>query len=215
MDRVPSPLNPKAIRHRLCDHRCSPKQYATAKKAAEALADSSSSKDVSYWRVKVQHFLQGHRINQYTWIMGMAAKKPSENRNNGTVGLQKQRRVPLAYSRKLFAHIHAVFTLKRTHDHNLSGLSLVGLTCLEGLYETRWIFTASGPMTNLAARLAGLAKPGQILVGPETVRRLGQGYDLREIPHKHLKNLAKPIDVYSLVGVPYTLAAAGLAMRRC
>lgn len=81
-----------------------------------------------------------------------------------------------------------------------SGLALVGLTRLEGRYETRWTFTASGPVTNLAARLAGLARPGQILVGPETVQRLGGRYDLRKLMRKHLKNMANPIDIYSLVG---------------
>jgi class 3 adenylate cyclase len=96
-----------------------------------------------------------------------------------------------------------------------SGLSLVGLTRLEGQYETRWTFTASGPMTNLAARLAGLAEPGQILVGPETVRRLGKRYDVRELPRKSLKNLPEPIDIYGLVGVHRVQSTGGSTTRRC
>jgi class 3 adenylate cyclase len=95
-----------------------------------------------------------------------------------------------------------------------SGLSLVGLTCFEGLYDTRWTFTASGPVTNLAAHLAGLAKPGQILVGPETAQRLEENYDLRKLTRKSLKNLTDPIDIYSLVGALHTLSAGRPTRRR-
>ena len=45
-----------------------------------------------------------------------------------------------------------------------SGLALVGSTRFEGAQGTRWTFTASGPVTNLAARLAATAKAGQLLV---------------------------------------------------
>jgi class 3 adenylate cyclase len=81
-----------------------------------------------------------------------------------------------------------------------SGLALVGVTRLKGRYETRWTFTASGPVTNLAARLTDLAAPGQILVGPETVQRLGGSYAFRQLSRTTLKNLMNPIDIYSLVG---------------
>src|SRR3984893_6547489 len=54
-----------------------------------------------------------------------------------------------------------------------SGLALVGSTRFEGRRGTRWTFTASGIVTTLAARLASSAGDGEILAGPETVRRLG------------------------------------------
>lgn len=38
-----------------------------------------------------------------------------------------------------------------------SGPVFIGATRFEGLRNTRWTFTASGPVTNLAARLAGVA----------------------------------------------------------
>lgn len=79
-----------------------------------------------------------------------------------------------------------------------SGVALVGLTRLEGLHRTRWTFTARGAMTNLAARLVTLAKPGQILIGPETARRLGSHYAIQKLGYKRLKNLARPIAVYCL-----------------
>ena len=71
-----------------------------------------------------------------------------------------------------------------------SGLALVGSTRFEGAQGTRWTFTASGPVTNLAARLAATAQAGQLLVGLETVRRLGHRYQVERLGCEHLKNLA-------------------------
>ena len=81
-----------------------------------------------------------------------------------------------------------------------SGLALVGSTRFEGSRGTRWTFTASGPMTNLAARLAAAAGAGQILVGPETVRRLGDRYRLERLGRERLKNITEAIDIYRLLG---------------
>ena len=80
-----------------------------------------------------------------------------------------------------------------------SGLALVGSTRFEGLRGARWTFTASGTVTNLAARLASIAQPGQILVGPETAQRLGERYPVRRLSREHLKNLSEAIDVYCIV----------------
>ncbi len=57
-----------------------------------------------------------------------------------------------------------------------SGIALVGSTRYEGRRGTRWTFSADGPVTNIAARLAGIAEAGQVLVGPETTRRLADRY---------------------------------------
>jgi class 3 adenylate cyclase len=81
-----------------------------------------------------------------------------------------------------------------------SGLALVGLTCFMGQHGVRCTFTARGAMTNLAARLVDLAAPGQILLGPETVRRLGSRYRVQQLGRKRLKNLAEPIDIACLLG---------------
>jgi CheY-like chemotaxis protein len=80
-----------------------------------------------------------------------------------------------------------------------SGTALVGSTRFEGLRGTRWTFTASGSVTNLAARLAGVAEAGQILVGPETVRRLGNHYHLDRVGPKHLKNIAEAIEIHRVL----------------
>lgn len=80
-----------------------------------------------------------------------------------------------------------------------SGLALVGLTCFTGQHGARCTFTARGAMTNLAARLANLAAPGQILLGPETVRRLGSRYPVQKLGCERLKNVAEPIDISCLL----------------
>ena len=81
-----------------------------------------------------------------------------------------------------------------------SGMALVGSTRFEGLRGTRWTFTASGHVTNLAARLAAAATPGQILAGPETVRRIGDRYRLDRLGRKRLKNLAEAVELYQILG---------------
>ena len=81
-----------------------------------------------------------------------------------------------------------------------SGLALVGSTRFEGTRGARWTFTASGPVTNLAARLAGVARAGHILVGPEMVHRLGDCYRLERIGRQRLKNITETIDIYRVMG---------------
>jgi class 3 adenylate cyclase len=80
-----------------------------------------------------------------------------------------------------------------------SGPALVGSTRFEGASGARWTFTASGPVTNLAARLAGAAGEGQVLAGPETVRRLGDRYRLEQVGREHLKNISEPIELYQVI----------------
>ncbi len=81
-----------------------------------------------------------------------------------------------------------------------SGIALIGSTRFEGARGTRWTFTASGPVTNLAARLADTAEAGQILVGPETAHCLGNSYRLEMLGHKTLKNITEAIAVYRVLG---------------
>jgi class 3 adenylate cyclase len=68
------------------------------------------------------------------------------------------------------------------------------------MHGSRWTFTASGPVTNLAARLAGVAKAEHILIGPETVRRLGERYRLERMGRESLKNITEAIDIYRVMG---------------
>ena len=80
-----------------------------------------------------------------------------------------------------------------------SGLALVGSTRFEGVRGARWTFTASGAVTNLAARLAAMAEAGQLLIGPETARRLEHRYHVERLGYERLKNLSQIIDVYRVL----------------
>ncbi|MGH7399769.1 MAG: response regulator [Candidatus Rokuibacteriota bacterium] len=98
---------------------------------------------------------------------------------------------------------------QKEHDHPLaihiginSGPALLGSTRFEGRRGTRWTFTASGMVTTLAARLAGAAGDGELLAGPETVRRLGGRYRLERVGHERLKNLTEAIEVYRVISPP-------------
>jgi class 3 adenylate cyclase len=79
-----------------------------------------------------------------------------------------------------------------------TGQALVGATRFEGARGTRWTFTASGAVTNLAARLAGVAGPGQIVVGAETAHRL-EGHRVERLPAGRLKNTQHPTEIYRVV----------------
>jgi class 3 adenylate cyclase len=81
-----------------------------------------------------------------------------------------------------------------------SGIALVGSTRFEGVRGARWTFTASGTVTNLVARLAEMARASEILIGPETARRLGEHYRLQRLGWDQLKNIETPVEIYSLGG---------------
>lgn len=83
-----------------------------------------------------------------------------------------------------------------------SGPALVGSTRFEGRRGTRWTFTASGMVTTLAARLAGAAGDGEILAGPETVRRLEGRYRLERVGRERLKNVTEPLEVHRIISPP-------------
>ena len=80
-----------------------------------------------------------------------------------------------------------------------SGPALVGATKLDAAGGGRWTFTASGPTTNLAARIAGLTRGGEVKVGPETAARIQDHYVLEDTGEHQLKNVAQPVRVYRLV----------------
>lgn len=79
-----------------------------------------------------------------------------------------------------------------------SGTALLGLTKFKGSSETRMTYTATGPVTNLAARLADYAQGGDILIG-EATKQVIEGmwpiYDLGEVL---LKGIDKAVRIYSL-----------------
>jgi class 3 adenylate cyclase len=79
-----------------------------------------------------------------------------------------------------------------------SGPALVGSTQFEGRHGARWVFSASGRAVNLAARLAGVARAGQILVSGETARRLGDRYTVESEGQRKFKNIEEGIEIFRL-----------------
>ncbi len=80
-----------------------------------------------------------------------------------------------------------------------SGPALVGATKLASTTGARWTFTATGPVTNLAARIAGQASAGEILVGPQTAERIKGHFVLENIGERTLKNVADPVRLYRVI----------------
>jgi len=80
-----------------------------------------------------------------------------------------------------------------------SGRAFVGATKLGAAGAGRWTFTASGPTTNVAARIAALAKGGEIMVGPETAERIKSHYVLEDTGAHALKNVSGPVRAFRLV----------------
>jgi class 3 adenylate cyclase len=87
----------------------------------------------------------------------------------------------------------------RIHAGINSGPAFVGATKLDAAGGGRWTFTASGSTTNLAARIAALAKGGEVMVGPETGERIKSRYVLEDTGEHQLKNVSEPIRVFRLV----------------
>jgi class 3 adenylate cyclase len=80
-----------------------------------------------------------------------------------------------------------------------SGVASVGMTRFHGAAGTRMTFTATGPVTNLAARIASAATHGDILVGPETAQRIQGEINFYDCGSMRFKNVREKVRVYSLV----------------
>src|SRR5262249_34066173 len=74
----------------------------------------------------------------------------------------------------------------------------VGATKIEGMAGTRWVYTASGPVTNVAARLAALGEPDAIMLGPATRSRLGSEFPVEDLGEQPLQNVEQPVRVFRL-----------------
>jgi class 3 adenylate cyclase/HAMP domain-containing protein len=79
-----------------------------------------------------------------------------------------------------------------------SGECEVGSTRLRGAAGERWTFTASGPVTNLAARLGNYAKDGQILASPETAGRVRGQFRVESRGSVQLKNISHAVEVWEI-----------------
>src|SRR4026207_1164360 len=59
-------------------------------------------------------------------------------------------------------------------------------------FEGRWAYGAIGTVTNLAARLCGEAKPGQILISPRLLPEVENLLEVEEMGFLAVKGLARP-----------------------
>jgi class 3 adenylate cyclase len=84
-----------------------------------------------------------------------------------------------------------------------SGSALVGMTRFKGSLSTRMTYTATGQVTNIAARLSDLAKKGDILIGVETARLIEGLWPVFDRGKVTLKGIDEPMQVYSLRPLAY------------
>jgi class 3 adenylate cyclase len=68
-------------------------------------------------------------------------------------------------------------------------------------FEGRWDYGAIGPVTNLAARLCGEAKPGQILISKRVLAMTEDLLQVEPAGELALKGFHRPIPAYNVVGV--------------
>jgi class 3 adenylate cyclase len=77
-----------------------------------------------------------------------------------------------------------------------SGECDVGATRFHGPAGERWTFTATGPITNLAARLGDRADGGQIFLDAATAGRVRDRLPIRRHGWISLKNLSSAVEVW-------------------
>jgi class 3 adenylate cyclase/HAMP domain-containing protein len=80
-----------------------------------------------------------------------------------------------------------------------SGPAFVGATKLSSTAGARWTFTASGPVTNLAARVAGQAAEDEILVTASTAERIKGYFVLENLGERSLKNVDSLVQIYRVI----------------
>jgi class 3 adenylate cyclase/HAMP domain-containing protein len=92
-----------------------------------------------------------------------------------------------------------VFPAVSLHMGINTGQALVGATKLSGAASQRWTFTATGPTTNIAARFAGAAEGGDIVVGQVTADRIAGLFVLEALGERTFKNVSQPLAVYRVI----------------
>jgi class 3 adenylate cyclase len=68
-------------------------------------------------------------------------------------------------------------------------------------FEGRWDYGAIGTVTNLAARLCGEARPGQILISQQLLGMVEELIDVAQVGELVLKGFRRPITAYNILGL--------------
>jgi class 3 adenylate cyclase len=80
-----------------------------------------------------------------------------------------------------------------------SGVASLGATKIQGAAGARWTFTASGPTTNIAARLSGMTEAqAAVVISDSTRERLGRAFAYEELGPQLLKNVDHPVPAFRL-----------------
>jgi adenylate cyclase len=67
-------------------------------------------------------------------------------------------------------------------------------------------FTAIGDSVNVASRLCGVARGGEVIAAEQTVRRAGRGFRCEALPATHLKGKEKGTSALRILGIEDSLA---------
>jgi class 3 adenylate cyclase len=70
-------------------------------------------------------------------------------------------------------------------------------------FEGRWDYGAIGTVTNLAARLCGEARPGQILIPHRLYGALEDQVEAAPVGEMSLKGFSRPVNVYNVTGLKH------------
>jgi len=79
-----------------------------------------------------------------------------------------------------------------------SGTALIGASKIESPAGTRWVYSATGYVANVAARIGSAASNGAILVSETTASRLAAEFELIERGGQTFKGVSHPINVFSV-----------------
>jgi len=79
-----------------------------------------------------------------------------------------------------------------------SGSASLGSNRFVGATGKRYTYTASGPVTNLAARLAAYASGGAALLSAETASRVCERFRVKNLGQRSFKNVGQPVAVFRL-----------------
>lgn len=81
-----------------------------------------------------------------------------------------------------------------------SGKAYLGLNRFTSQTGERYTYTATGPTTNIAARISGLAKEGDVLLSEETAQRVEEVVEVERVGRRSLKNVTNPMMIYRPCG---------------
>ena len=79
-----------------------------------------------------------------------------------------------------------------------SGRAFVGASKFESYTGSRWAYTSHGTTTNVAARLCGHAKGGEVLVSRSTADRVKSSASFSPLGKFSLKNLSEEVEIFAL-----------------